>query len=203
MIEMGYSHGTKWTDEIIKEKVLEVMEALELHRMPSRSECQNYFQDHALVNAISKRKGWYQLAREMGLPVKESETFFGKTHETLASETLVAQGYEVRKMSQNFPYDILVDDCVKIDVKSSRLYHGKTGNFYSFNLEKHYATCDFYILYALPDEGEERVMVVPSKDVIAQNQISIGEVKSKYYVYENAWELIRLAVKFWKSINVE
>lgn len=199
---MGYAHGTQWTDESIKERVLEVVDALELNRMPSRAECENYYRNSALTNAVSKRKGWYQLAFELGLPVKDSETTFGKRHEAIAAESLMAMGYEVRRMAQNFPYDLLVEDCVKVDVKSSKLYHGKNGNFYSFNLEKDYATCDFYLLYAISDDENERTMVVPSKDVIATTQISIGETKSKYYVYEDAWELIELAVKFWSSVNV-
>lgn len=173
-----------------------------LSRMPSRSECEAYFRDCSLTNAISRRDGgWYQLAFELGLPLKASETLFGKTHEAKASEALMAAGHEVRKMSQNFPYDLLVDDCVKVDVKASRLYHGETGNFYSYNLEKPYATCDFYVLYAQPDEGDERVIVVPSKNVIAHSQISIGERNSKYYRYENQWGLIRDAVNYWTSVG--
>lgn len=198
---MGYTRGTQWTDELIKEKVLEVVSSLNLKRMPSRSECEEYYHDTSLTNAVSRRKGWYQLANELNLPLKESETLFGKTHETLAAETLMALGYEVRKMPQNFPYDLLVDDCVKVDVKASRLYHGTVGNFYSFGLKKEYATCDIYILYIIPDNAEDRVLIIPSKDVIANKQISVGETHSKYYEYEDAWWMIDSATQFWKSIT--
>ena len=71
---MGYSHGIKWTDELIQEKILEVKDALQLGRMPSREECRQYFHDESLVNAVSRRIGWYALAREMGLKIKDSET---------------------------------------------------------------------------------------------------------------------------------
>ena len=198
---MGYTHGTKWTDELIKSKIMEVVNGLELDRMPSRSECDRYYRDTTLSNAVSKRIGWYALAEELNLPIKSSETLFGKTHESLACEALMANGFEVRRMAQNFPYDILVDDCVKVDVKASRLYHGKNGNFYSFNLEKPYATCDFYFLFVITDDDSERILIVPSKAVVAQNQISVGEKKSKYYLYENAWNLIEDAVQFWKAMQ--
>ena len=123
---MGYVRGTRWTDELIKEKVIEVKEKLGLDRMPSRKECANYFHNDALVNAVSRRKKWYKLAEELGLEVKNSETYFGKSYEAKTEEMLNGMGFEVRKMSQNFPYDLLVD-CVKVDVKASHLYQGKKG----------------------------------------------------------------------------
>lgn len=187
---MGYSKGIRWTDDLIKEKVLEVKTAFSLDRMPSRSECIQYFHNEALVNAISKRKKWYQLAQELGLRVKDSETYFGKSEESNAAEMLISLGFSVRKMPQNFPYDLLVDDCVKVDVKASHLYHGPNGDFYTFNLEKQFATCDIYILFALSEQEEKRVFVVPSKFVIAQNQISMGVLKSKYHKFENRWDFI-------------
>lgn len=199
---MGYAHGTQWTEELIKEKVLEVVDALKLDRMPSRKECVNYFHNSGLANAISRRYGWYNLAQELGIQIKESETLFGKSYETRATEMLQAMGFEVRRMSQNFPYDLLVDNCIKIDVKASRLYRGKLGNFYSFNLEKNYATCDFFLLLAISDEDTiEKRMVVPSKNVLANNQISVGEHKSKYYQFIDRFDLIETASEFWNNLN--
>lgn len=70
---------------------------------------------------------------------------------------LISRRFSVRRMAQNFPYDLLVDDCVKIDVKASNLYRGPNGDFYTFNLEKPYATCGIYILFALPEvDGNRR-----------------------------------------------
>lgn len=86
--------------------------------------------------------GWYDLADQLGLPIKESETYFGKRQETVAQEQLITMGYEVRRMPQNFPYDLLVNDCLKVDVKASQLYRGPHGNFYTFNTEKPFCTCD-------------------------------------------------------------
>jgi hypothetical protein len=201
---MGHTHGTQWTDELVKQKVLEVIEAMKLDRMPSRKECENYFHGTGLTNVISRRYGWYNLAKELGFDIKESETRFGKTYEARATEMLQGMGFEVRRMSQNFPYDLLVDDCVKIDVKASRLYRGKQGNFYSFNLEKSFATCDFFLLLAVSDEDTiERKMVVPSSCVIANNQISIGEHKSKYYQFTDRFDLVENAVAFWLNLAKE
>ena len=198
---MGYARGTQWSDELIKKKVLEVVEALKLDRMPSRAECDNYFHSSGLSNAISRRCGWYNLANELGIEIKESETWFGKTYEAMATEMLQSIGFEVRRMAQNFPYDLLVENCVKVDVKASRLYRGKQGNFYSFNLEKSFATCDFFLLLAVSDDDTiKNKMIVPSSYVIANNQISVGEHKSKYYQFKDRFDLIENAVTFWQNI---
>ena len=199
---MSYSHGVKWTDELIREKVLEAKEALGLDRMPSRRECISYFHNEGLVNAISRKKKWYELAQELGLRVKDSETYFGKSQEANAAEILTAKGFSVRRMSQNFPYDLLVDDCVKIDVKASHLFEGPNGDFYTFNLGKDFATCDIYLLFtAGADSGESKAFVVPSKFVIAQGQISIGKVRSKYHRFIDRWDYITAASEFWESVS--
>lgn len=201
---MGYAHGTRWTDALIKSKINEVVESLGIDRMPTRRECENYFHDCGLANAVSRRPGgWYAIAKEMGYEIKKSETTFGKTYEIQTAEMLKSYGFEVRRMPQNFPYDLLIDDCVKVDVKASKLYHGKNGNFYSFNLEKQFATCDFYILLTVAENGGiTRTMVVPSSEVIANNQISVGENKSKYYKFTDCFDLVEKAVSFWESVSV-
>jgi hypothetical protein len=199
---LGYTHGTKWTDDLIKEKVLEVVAALELERMPSRKECEMHFQDGGLVNAISKRCGFYKLANQLGLPIKESETYFGKKQEAVAQEQLISMGYEVRRMSQNFPYDLLVNDCLKVDVKASNLYSGVKGNFYAFNLEKPFCTCDIYMLYLLNnDKTEKDVLIVPSVFVATNTQISVGEITSKYYKYSQRWDYIASYSEFLASVS--
>ena len=194
---MGCPNRIVWTDDLIKEKILEVKNGLSLDRMPSRSECIQYFHNTSLVNAISRRNKWYQLADELGLKVKDSETYFGKSQEAAAAEILISKGFLVRKMSQNFPYDLLVDDCVKVDVKASHLYHGPNGDFYTFNLEKDYATCDIYILFALSESDESSIFIVPSKFVIAQNQISMGVLQSKYHRFKDRWDYISALSDFW------
>jgi hypothetical protein len=181
-----------WNDEKIKQGVKRVIVALNLDRMPSQSECIEYYGNYCLSNAVAKRKGgWYGLAREMGFAIKESETLLGKTQEGVVCEFLKARGFEVERMPQNFPYDLLVDNCVKVDVKASHLYTGKQGSFYTFNLEKRYATCDVYVLLALDDDDEiVNVYVVPSKFVISNTQISIGQYKSKYHQFMDRWDYI-------------
>lgn len=198
---LGYARGVRWTDELIKEKVLQVKDGLGLDRMPSRRECEDYFGDTSLTNAVSKRKRWYSLAAELDLPIKHSETFVGKTFEKIAVEDLSGRGYETKRMSTEFPYDILVEDSVKVDVKASHLFRGRLGNFYTFNLEKPYATCDVYILYCLDDHDSIIYsLIVPSVAVISNTQISVGEFSSKYHCFKERWDILDKYIEFLKGL---
>lgn len=199
---MGYTHGIKWTEESIENALMKVVRDLELDRMPSCKEVEKYYGNCCLTNAISKRIGWYALAERLGLPIKESETYFGKRQEKSVQEEIIARGHEVRKMPQNFPYDLLVDDCIKIDVKASRLFRGCHGNFYAFNLEKPFCTCDIYVLRLLKDNSDLiGTLIVPSKDVPTNTQISVGEKHSKYYKYRDRWDYIEEYSRFFESVG--
>lgn len=198
---MGYAHGTAWSEELIREKILEVVSGLELDRMPSRKEVEFFCKNGSLSNAISRNGGWYHWAEKLCFDVKESETWLGKRHEKEIQEVLISLGYETARMSQNFPYDLLVDGCIKIDVKASKLYRGVAGSFYSVNLEKAYSTCDIYIIRLLSDDGKaEKTLVLPSKFVAAQTQISIGEKSSKYYRFLDRWDYIESYSSFLESV---
>lgn len=201
---MGYAHGIEWTEDKIKYELLKVIKGTGLQRMPSRSECVEFCKNNKLANAITRHGGWYKWAEKLGLALKGSETKFGKDYEMIAANLLRKQGFAVCQMPQNFPYDLLIDNCVKVDVKASKLYHAKNGNFYSFNLEKPYATCDFYILFTV-NAGEEiqRIMVVPSSTVVRNNQISVGENDSKYHKFTDKYGFIEDAVEFWGSMQVK
>jgi hypothetical protein len=102
-------------------------------------------------------------------------------------------------MSQNYPFDLLINDLVKIDVKYSNLYHGETGNFYSFRLAKKYPSCDVYFLIANNDVNQRMFYIIPSKDVM-QLQISIGEHDSVYHKYLNRYDYIDKYLKLYNEI---
>lgn len=196
---MSVSQRIQWSDDSIKSEVMKVKDALCLSRMPTRKECKDFYGNTALTGAITRRYGWYALANELGLPIKDCETTTGKMAEGLAEKLLAYHGFTVKRMSQNFPYDILLNDCVKIDVKASKVYSGKNGDFYSFRLEKPYATCDFYILLELNERDEiDRAMVVPSHHVMFNKQISVGMKDSKYHRYTDRFDYLRDASSFWK-----
>lgn len=198
---MGYARGEQWDEDKIKARILEVVQNTNLNRMPSRSEVEQYYGDCKLTNAISKRMGWYALAKEMGLVIKDSETYFGKRYEEKAKEYIISLGYEVKRMPTKYPYDLLVEDCLKVDVKASRLYTGENGNFFSCNLDKQYCTCDIYIIFLINEDNTTRdILVIPSKFVATNTQISIGEKTSKYYKFSHKWDYLEQYINFSTSV---
>lgn len=196
---MGYSHGQKWTDELIKQEVLSIMKTLNISRLPTKSECEQVTGNQSLTNAITRHFGWYKLAEYMNLEIKESDTTTGKVAESLAEKVLIDKGFLVERMPQNHPFDLLVNNTVKIDVKASHLYKCKNGNFYSFNLGNKNHPCDFYMLLELNDENEIlRIMIVPSLSVMKIKQISVG-ADSKYHKYTNHFDYIKALSDYWKN----
>lgn len=177
-----------------------MVDDLGMRRMPTRREVVQYY-DNATAVAISRRIGWYNLAKTLNLPIKECETTTGKNHESLFASELSNKGFLVEKMSQNFPYDLLVDGAVKIDVKASHVYYGPSGGFYSFNLEKPFPTCDIYALRLLDNNDMiKRTLIVPSKDVATNTQINVGIVNSKYERYAERWDIIKKYSEFMKAV---
>lgn len=197
---MGYTHGKEWSDDLVKIEILKVMRALNINRMPTRKEIELVTQNSSLTNRISRTKGYYGWAEELGLSLKPSETNFGKEHEYLVKELLEHKGYQVIKMAQNYPFDLLVNNNIKVDVKTSRLYKGTKGEFYTFNLEKKYASCDIYIAICINDENKiEKLLIIPSSK-LKISQLSIGK-NSIYDIYKDAFEWLEKYDSFYSIIN--
>lgn len=179
---------TNWTHELIKKEILSVMESLNLKRMPSNSEILNVRKKSDLSNAIRRSGGFYGWAERLGVPIKESETKTGDTYELLASSILISKGYLVRRMSVRHPYDLLVNDGIKVDVKVSRAYMLKGVSLVNtVGLSKEFATCDLYVVFLLDENGNlDRTMVIPGHEV-KHKYLNIGK-DSKYNKYIDRWD---------------
>lgn len=180
---------------IAKKEMIEINEQtttkVEYPYMPTRNQIRSYFGDDRLSNKVSKTLGYYGWADRFGLKVASNDTNTGKNGERIAKEFLEQNGFSVKQMLQNYPYDLLINDVVKADVKYSNLYKNKDGFcFYSFALRKPYPTCDLYILVANNQDDEQRFYIVPSREAV-QKQISIGEHHSIYDKYLQRFDIIK------------
>ena len=181
----------KWTSEIIGEKIMEAKNALGIEYMPTRKQLIQYYGNDCLTNKVSKTIGYYGWAERLGLKIQDNNTRRGKLGEIWAAEYLRDQGFDVQQMLPNYPFDLLVNGCVKVDVKFSNLYRSKSGfAFYSFALRKRIPTSDAYFLIAQDMCGGRRVYIIPSA-AAKQTQISIGEVHSIYDKYLWNTEFLR------------
>jgi maleate cis-trans isomerase len=187
---MGHTHGIRWTDELVKEEIYKIMKALNIKRMPSRSEMKSVRKDDALSNKIAKTGGFRHWAKKLNLTLKECETNIGQDYEKLVKVMIQEKGYEVKSMTTKHPYDLLVNQNIKIDVKVARPYVSKINSkYHTFNLEKKYPTCDIYVFVCLDEEEYiERILIIPSK-YLRQTQLSIGK-ESIYNKYLDKWGYI-------------
>ena len=54
---MGYSHGKKWTEQEIIEKIQYLVKTLGIKTFPTHAQMNEFYNSCALSNAISKRGG--------------------------------------------------------------------------------------------------------------------------------------------------
>lgn len=192
---MGYTNGTHWTDDMVSEKIIECVSALNISRMPSREELRRYFGNDSLTNRIRRSGGYYGWAEKLGLQMKSSETQTGKIGEAEAVNLLNAHGFLAKRMPTRYPYDLYVDDAVKVDVKTSNPTIINGCKSWAFNLEKRNPTCDLYFLIARK-ENENAIYIVPS--AINQLQICIGS-GTKYETYRDRYDIVEAMVHVLKQ----
>lgn len=199
---MGYTHGIQWNDEMIEEKIKEVINELNIDYFPSHSEIESVLKNKSLTNKLCD-KGSYFWAAKMGLPLKNSETKLGNEYELFAISDIF-ENTELQSIptSSRHPYDILTDYRVKIDVKISKPYTNKRNiTAYSFNLEKSMPTCDIFLFYCVGnDNAIKKTLIVPANILFGQTQVGVGE-NSKWDRYKDRWDFIIKTSEFFKTLN--
>ena len=195
---MGYAKGIKWSHNLIKSELINVIDNLGIDYMPSCVDIVRVTNNYKLINAISKSGGVRYWANELNLKLKKSTTRTGNDAEWVIADILKSFGFNVNKMGSNCAYDLDVNG-VKVDVKFSRRFDSIQGwSSYSFNLEKKNPTCDIYIMIC--GGVNERVLIIPSK-FLKQTQVCLG-LKSKYDIFENRWDYITKYKEFYESIQI-
>lgn len=196
---MGYSYGTRWNDNLVKKEIYKVMETLNINRMPSAQECEYVFKNARLSSKIAKSGGFYKWADKLGLEIKDCETKTGKGFEVKATDLLEKQGYKVERMSTKYPYDLLINDHVRIDVKTGRAYILKGSRVHTVGINKKYATCDLYLIFALDERDNiEKTFIIPGTE-LKLTSLNFG-ANSKYDIYLDRWDLLEKFDKFYKQL---
>jgi hypothetical protein len=192
------AYGKVWDEQRVKSEIKVMMNALNIERMPTAPELQEYGRNdlHCIISKTKKYKGW---ADELGIPLKSCDTRKGNEYEDIVKGILLQKGYEVESMSTRHPYDLLVNGNIKVDVKVGGLYKLKNSDCWTFALAKNYPTCDIYICVAETDGEIERILVIPSMFAKIKT-ISIGKV-SKYDKYIDRYDYIDQYQQFYNSME--
>ena len=200
---MAYSHGQKWSEEKIVEALRFMIDKCGMNTMPTHSEIKEFFGDSALVCAMSKRNGTKHYAKLLGMEIKECESKFGGQLEDYCVLQIQEKlGLDGEKTKPKYPYDILVNRSVKVDVKVSRLFNNYgNSKYYTFNLEKKDQTCDIFVFYCINQNDEiERTFVIPSTVLSGKTQLSVGK-SSMYDKYIDQWRFISDYNKFMTELQ--
>lgn len=198
---MGYTHGVEWNEDLIESEIRKVMDMLNINRMPSTSEIKSVLNDESLTNKISRSGGFFYWARKLRLENKESETKLGQAYEVIAIDLLKAKGYEVDRMTTLYPFDLLVNNNIKIDIKVGKPGDIKGCRTHTFRTAKKYATCDLYMIFALEENDLiEKLFIIPGHELKVVTMCIGG--KSKYDKFIDRWDLIDKYNKFYQEISV-
>lgn len=201
---MGYTHGKKWTDEEIKKDIMKVVNSLGLKHFPSKSQIIKFYGNSALSNKISRSGGSKYYADLLGLEVAYSESEFGNYFEEIAiDEILENTGFLSLHTNVRYPYDLLTNGNIKVDIKASKKVKNKNSimPYYSFNLEKREPTCDIFVFYCLNEDIKiEKRVIIPSCLLSGKTQISMGGL-SKWDAYIDKWEYFHIYNRFYEGIK--
>ena len=183
----------KWNDETIENAIYDVMRTAKINTFPTHSLIKSITGDNALTNAISRHGGTRHWAKKLGIEVKSCESLLGYEYECECMSYLTSQfGYNCELTKARYPYDIIVNRNIKVDVKCSHLCKSKAGNFYTFNLGKPNPTCDIFVCYCLNNNNIENIYIIPSCVVSGSTQLAIGYITSKYDRYIDNWTIFAL-----------
>jgi len=176
------------SDSEIRKDILYVMKELNLGRMPSRKEIVSIKHNSILANSIAKSGGYKHWADKLLLDLKDSETKTGWDAEEIAKVSMeTSLGYKVEKMSTKHPYDLLVNNFIKVDVKCSKPFKHEGKRAHAFWINKTHSTCDIYLIYALDEEGKiERTFIIPGYELRVKT-LFIGR-KTKYDKFLERWD---------------
>lgn len=201
---MGYTHGKEWNEENTKEAIMEIVNSLKLKHFPSKSQIIAFCGNSALANRISRSGGSKYYADLLGLEILYCESEFGNFFEELAiDEILENTGFLSIHTNVRYPYDLLTNGNIKVDIKASKKVKNKNANFpyHSFNLEKREPTCDIFIFYCLDEDMEiEKRVIIPSCLLSGKTQVGMGGL-SKWDAYIDKWDYFDMYNKFYDSVK--
>ncbi|QIB56539.1 hypothetical protein [Blautia producta] len=200
---MSYTHGRRWTEEIISESILNIVSSCGMNTFPTHSEMEEFYGNKALCVKISRTGGTRYWAERLHLPIKKCESEFGNDYELKAMDDIWKEtGMHSRQTKPRYPYDLVVNNWIKVDVKVSKQIYTNCHTWQnSFNLEKKDPTCDIFILYCLDKNGTFiKKLIIPSCVLTGQTQVGVGN-NSKWNKYEENWNTFWKYYEFYKGLK--
>lgn len=148
-----------------------------------------------LANSISRRGGFIHWSERLGIARADSDSDFGWSGEIAFQKLLESRGYQVvRSSAVKAPFDLLVDDVLRVDVKTANKATYGTGSGWYYRIGK-IVQADLVVLYQF-DTGE--FYGLPWHSCNATN-ITVSAGGGKYAAYRNNWDLILKMIEMRKQ----
>lgn len=161
-----------------------------LGHFPSSSDLRE-FGRHDICCQISRRGGYRAWSQRTGFNRRWSDSDTGWDGEDRATKALCLSGFKVTRHHKNAPFDLTLDDCLRIDVKSA--YYAEYGigknsacRGWFYRMAKN-PTADIIMLYQL-DTGDAYYLpwfICPITNV------TIARDGGKYAEYKNNVGIVR------------
>lgn len=183
--KLGLSTKTrrvKWTEELVESELRELTKSI--NRMPTNSELSEWGRSD-LSNQIVKKGGFFYWAERLGVDRVKSDSDTGWAGEDALESILKDKGFGVEQTALRAPYDLKVNEVVRVDVKTAKFaeYGACRGWFYRVGKE---AQADVIALYQL-DTGD--VYFLPWHHCPKSN-VTISRSGGKYRNYKNRYDII-------------
>jgi hypothetical protein len=175
---------TKWTEAMIVERIME--NYARTGKFPTNTYLHDTGQDD-LSNQIAKKGGFSAWAARLGLKREGSDSDTGWSGEIEVLELLKQHWSNVtRSIAVKAPFDLLINDVLRVDVKSARFakYGPCSGWFYRIGK---IPQADVIALYQL---DTKEVYWIPWNRVPTSN-ITISKAGGMYALFRNNIDIVR------------
>lgn len=173
--------------------------------------------DSQIANLLGVHRTYITHLRKVyGIKSNNRSNETGRIGEVYAILKLLSEGFTVQDMNaidKSHPFDILVDNEIKLDVKSAMI---STENSYKYQfanskanqvkvdssvivtqtgrtLKKYHESCHYIVLVALSEEGTQTFIIPSNHHLIKEKQtVSISDLKNnRFNEFRNNWEQLR------------
>ncbi len=174
----------KWTEAMIADRIMEN------YRNTGKFPTNTYLNETGqadLQNQITKKGGFIKWSERLGIPREHSDSDTGWDGEIEVAKILREQGFTVdRPSAVKSPYDLLVKDVLRVDVKTAKFAKYKPCSGWFYRIGK-MPQADVIALYQL---DTKEVYWIPWNRVPTSN-ITISKSGGMYALFRNNIDIVR------------
>ena len=196
-----------WNKDNIEKALRYMVEQTGQKTLPTYAETKKFYGNYKLSNAMRRNGGPRYWGERMNLEFKDCDSRKGEQFEDYFVAEMLEKGFDAERVNYDeprFPFDVLINGCVKVDVKVARVFGSDKQGYYSFNLEHKKHSCDFFVCYCLDSSGENivKTYIIPASVMDGKSQLGVGLSQSKYDAYIGRYDLIGQTCEFYDSLNL-